>query len=213
MSYYLETVNDQAAPRHDSPRGPLDRVYDRLLRDLFARAVTGLLFMLALAVSISSFVEVIAAIERASLLMWMVALGAGWLAAFGILEIGRRFNLALVSPETVTDDQYWAAEERFRSTASRRLRAEYERLITIRDATAAGSVSLFLSLGVLAVDFVVDAHLHESPWAEIRNGVTALVALVAIGIALQLAHRQYVRRAWRYLADGRDEPRARDRQG
>ncbi len=213
MSYHLETVNDQAAPRHEAPRSAVDRVYDRLLRDVFARAVAGLLFLLSLAVSITSFVDVIAAIERASALMWLVALGGGWLAAFGILEIGRRFNLALLSPDTVTDDQYWAAEERFRSAASRRQRAEYERVVTVRDATAATSVSLFLSLGVLAVDFVVDVHLHESPWAEIRNGATALVALVAIGIALQLAHRQYVRKAWRFLAGARDEPGSRDRQG
>ncbi len=198
MSYHSETVNEPST-RHASTRGALDRLYDRLLRDLFARAMAGLLFLLSLAVSITSFDEVIAAIERASGWMWLVALGGGWLAAFGILEIGRRFNLAILSPEPVSDDQYWTAEERFRSAASRRQRAEYERIVTARDATAATSVSLFLSLGVLAVDFVVDVHLHESPWAEIRNGATALVALVAVGIALQLTHRQCARKAWRYL--------------
>lgn len=205
MSYHLDTVNEQGVPRHGSPRGSFDRVYDRLLRDLVARAIAGVLFLLSLAVSITSFADVIAAIERASAWMWLVALGGGWLAAFGVLEIGRRFNLALLSPDTITDEQYWAAEERFRATASRRQHAEYERVVTIRDGSAIASVSLFLSLGVLAVDFVLDVHLHESPWSEIRNGATALVALVAIGVALQLAHRQHVRKAWRYLTYLRED--------
>jgi len=203
MSYDTQTVDPQAAPRRrSSPRSALDRVYDRLLRDLFARSVPGVLLLLSLAVSISSFSDVALALERATAWMWLIAFGAGWLTALGLLELGRRFNLALLSPEAITDEQYWAAEERFRATASRRQRAEYDRLVTIRDAMAVVSVSLFLSLLALGVDFVVDVHLHESPWAEIRNGATALTVLVGVGIAFQLTHRLYVRRAWRYLSYG-----------
>lgn len=200
-------MEHEAPSRHSSTRGALDRVYDRVIRDLFARAVPGLLLLLSLAVSVSSFGEVALALERATVWMWLIGFGAGWLAAFGILEIGRRFNLVLLSPDAVTDEQYWAAEERFRSIASRRQHAEYERLVTIREAMAAASVSLFLSLGVLAVDFVIDVHLHESPWSEIRNGATALVVLVAVGVAFQLMHREYARRAWRYLTYGGDDRR------
>jgi hypothetical protein len=200
----LETMEHEAPPRHSSPRGALDRVYDRLLRDLFARAVPGLLLLLSLAISITSFAEVARTVERATGWMWVLAFGAGWLTAFGILEIGRRVNLVLLSLDTITGEQYWAAEERFRATASRRQHAEYERLITVRDATAVASVSLFLSLAALGADFVVDVHLHESPWSEIQNGATALVVLVGVGIALQLMHRDCVKRAWRYLAYGRN---------
>jgi hypothetical protein len=201
MSYDTRTVDPQTPrPGHVSPRAALDRVYERLIGDLFARSVPGLLLLLALAVSISSFADVALALERATVWMWVVAIGAGWLTAFALLEIGRRFNLALLSPEAITEEQYWAAEERFRSTASRRQHAEYDRIVTIRDAMAAASVSLFLSLLALGVDFIVDVHLHASPWAEIRNLATALIVLAGIGIALQLTHRVYVRRAWRYLS-------------
>ncbi len=186
-----------------SVRGPADRLYDRLIRDLFARVVPGLILLLSLAVSVTSFNEVEAALERGTVWMWLLAYGAGWLTAFAVLALGRRFNLVLLSPETTTDDQYWAAEERFRVNASRRQRAEYDRLATIRDATAAASVALFLAIAVLAVDFIVDVHIHESPWSEIRNGATALVVLIAAGVALQLTHREYVRRAWRFLAHSR----------
>jgi hypothetical protein len=155
-------------------------------------------------VSVASFGDVASALERASIWMWLVAFGAGWLTSFAILAIGRRFNLVLLSPDTTTDEQYWTAEERFRASTSRRQHAEYERLVTVRDATAAASVALFLSLGALATDFVVDVHLHESPWAEIRNGATATIVLVGLGIGLQLSHREYVKRAWRYLAEDRE---------
>jgi hypothetical protein len=195
--------SNHAVTRH--PRAWADRVYDRLIRDLVGRAVPGLLVLLAVAVSVTSFGEVAVALERATLWMWFLAFGAGWLTAFALLEIGRRFNLALLSPDSITDEQYWAAEERFRACASRRQHAEYERLVTIRDAMAVASVSLFLSLGALGVDFVVDVHLHESPWEEIRNGATALALLVAVGVALQLVHRGYVRRAWRYLSYAGDD--------
>lgn len=189
-------------------RGAADRLYDRLIRDLFARSVPGLLLLLSIAVSITSFSEVMAALERGTVWMWLVAYGAGWSTAFAVLAIGRRFNLVLLSPDaTTTDEQYWAAEERFRSNASRRQRAVYERLVTIRDATACSSVSLFLSIAILAVDFVVDVHLHESPWSEIQNGATALAVLVAAGVALQLTHREYVKRAWRFMAFSREDRR------
>ncbi len=201
MRYDSRTVDpDAARSRHSSPRTALDRVYERLIRDLFGRSVPGLVMLLSLAVSISSFSDVALALERATVWMWIVALGAGWLTAFALLEIGRRFNLALVSPEAIADEQYWAAEERFRSIASRRQHAEYDRLVTTRDAMAAASVSLFLSLLTLGVDFIVDVHLHESPWSEIKNVATALTVLAGIGVALQLTHRLYVRRAWRYLS-------------
>jgi len=201
MSYDTLTVDPETPrPGYASRRTALDRVYEHLIRDLFARSVPGLFLLLSLAVSISSFSDVSLALERATFWMWMIAIGAGWLTAFGLLEIGRRFNLALLSPEAITDDQSWAAEERFRSTASRRQRAEYDRIVTIRDGMAAGSVSLFLSLLALGIDFIVDVHLHESPWAEIRNLATALTVLAGIAIALQLTHRVYVRRAWRYLS-------------
>ncbi len=205
MRYDTDSVDPGSVPHHGAPRGPVDRLYDRVIRDLFARAVPGLLPLLALAVSVSSFGDVGLAAERASVWMWLLALGGGWLTSFALLEIGRRFNLALLSPETVSDEQYWASEERFRVAASRRQRAEYERLVTIRDATAAVSVGLFLALVTLGVDFVVDVHLHESPLAEIRNGATALVILVGLGVALQLVHRLYARRTWRYRAFGSDD--------
>ncbi len=204
MKYDTQTM-DPNRPVAPSPRAWADRVYDRLLRDLFARAVPGLGVLLSLAVSVSSFGEVGLALERATLWMWLLAFGAGWLTSFALLEIGRRFNLALLSPDAITDEQYWAAEERFRTTASRRQHAEYERLVTIRDAMAVASVSLFLSIVALGVDFVVDVHLHESPWAEIRNGATALVMLVGIGVALQLVHRGYMARTWRYLSYAGDD--------
>jgi hypothetical protein len=199
MSYDPNAVDD-TPERRTSLRGPLDRLYDRLVRDLFARIVPGLLLLLSIAVSVTSFGDVMAALERATFWMWILALGAGWLVSFALLEIGTRFNLAIFSPDTVTDEQYWAAEERFRSAASRRQRAEYDRLVTVRDALATASVSLFLSLATMAVDFVVDVHLHESPWSEIRNGATAVVLMLALGVALQLRHREYVRRAWSHLA-------------
>jgi hypothetical protein len=199
---------------HKSMRGPADRLYDRLIRDLFARSVPGLILLLALAVSITSFSDVMLALERGSFWMWVVAYGAGWLMAFAVLAIGRRFNLVLLSPEaTTTDEQYWAAEERFRANASRRQRAEYERLVTLRDAAACASVSLFLSIGILAVDFVVDVHLHESPWSEIKNGATALAVLIAAGVALQLTHRDYVKRVWRFLAYSRQDRHDRSETG
>ena len=201
MSYDTPTVNPETArPGRTSPRTALDRLYERLIRDLFGRSVPGLLLLLALAVSISSFGDVALALERATFWMWIIGLGAGWLTAFALLEVGRRFNLALLSPEAITDEQYWAAEERFRSTASRRQHADYDRLVTIRDAMAVSSVSLFLTLLVLGIDFLVNAHLQESPWAEIRNLATAVIVLTGTAIALQLTHRVYVRRAWRYLA-------------
>ena len=139
-------------------------------------------------------------------------MSAGWLTAFALLEIGRRFNLALLSPESITEDQYGAAQERFRSAASRRQRAEYERLVTVRDGMATASVSLCLSLLVVGVDFIVDMHLRDSPWSDIRNGASAVVVLAGIGIALQLAHRAYVRRAWRYLSHERTD-RGQERGG
>ncbi len=91
------------------------------------------------------------------------------------------------------------------TAATRRQRAEYERLVTVRDAMATVSVALFLSLCTLGIDFVVDVHLHDSPWAEIRNGATALAILTGLGVALQLVHRLYARRTWRYLALGSDD--------
>ncbi len=191
---------------HKSRRGSAVRLYDRLIRDLFARSIPGLLLLLALAVSVTSFNDVALALERGTLWMWVVAYGAGWLMAFAVLAIGSRFNLVLLVPDaTTTLEQYWTAEERFRANASRRQHAEYERLLTVREATAAASVSLFLSIAILAVDFVVDVHLHESPWSEIRNGATAIVVLVAAGVALQLTHREYVKRAWRFLAYSRGD--------
>ncbi len=205
MSYDTETVDSRTALPRSSSRTALDRLYDRLIRDVFGRAVPGFVPLIALGVSVSSFGDVALALERATVWMWLLALGAGWLISFALLEIGRRFNLALLSPDAVSDEQYWAVEERFRSAASRRQRAEYERLVTIRDAMATASVSLLLSLGTLAVDFVVDVHLHESPWAEIRNGATALAVLIAFGVALQLVHRLYARRAWRFLSYTRDD--------
>jgi len=209
MKYDTQTVDQHSVPARHAPRGWPDRLYDRVARDLFARMVPGLLLLVSLAVSVTSFSEVGLALERATVWMWLIAFGAGWLTAFALLEIGRRFNLALLSPEAVTDEQYWAAEERFRSTASRRQHAEYERLVTIRDGMAAASVSLFLSLSALGVDFVIDVHLHESPWSEIRNGATALAILVAVSVALQLVHRGYVRRTWRYLSYADTEGRTR----
>jgi hypothetical protein len=207
MRYDTPTVDPQAAPSRSSPRGGPDRLYDRFVRDLFTRVVPGLLLLLSVAVSVTSFGEVGLALERATTWMWLIAFGAGWLTGFGLLEIGRRFNLALLSPEAVTDEQCWTTEERFRSTASRRQHAEYERLVTVRDGMAIASVSLFLSMVVLGVDFVVDVHMHESPWSEIRNGATALVVLVGVGVALQLVHRAYVRRTWRYLSYAGDDRR------
>ncbi len=208
MRYDTGTVEpDTPRPGHGSPRTALDRVYDRLIRDLFGRAVPGLLLLMALAVSISSFADVALALEGATFWMWITGIGAGWLTALALLELGRRFNLALLSPEAITEEQYWAAEERFRSVASRRQHAEYDRIVTIRDAAAAASVSLFLSLLALGVDFIVDVHLHESPWSEIRNLATALIVLAGIGVALQLSHRVYMRRAWRYLSDAGTPPR------
>ncbi len=180
-------------------RTSIDRLYDRLIRDLFARVVPGMLILLAIAVSVTSFDEVTAALERASIWMWLLGFGAGWLTAFALVALGRRFNLVLVSPDPITDEQGWIAEERFRARASRRQRATYDRRVTAREATGTVSVSLFLAFGVLALDFVVDVHLHESPWNEVRNGAVASVVVVALGLAMQLAHREYVRRAWHYL--------------
>ena len=191
-----------------STRGAADRLYDRLTRDLFARSVPGLVLLLSIAVSVTSFSQVMLALERGTLWMWLIAYGTGWLMAFAVLAIGRRFNLVLLSTDaTTTDEQYWATEERFRSNASRRQRAEYERLVTIRDAAACSSVSLFLSIAILAVDFVVDVHLHESPWSEIRNGAAAVTVVFVAGVALQLTHREYVKRAWRFLALSREDRR------
>lgn len=208
MSYYSEPVENQVREHHpSSPRTAADRLYDRALRDLFGRCVPGLIVLFAVAVSVTSFAEVANAIERATFWMWLIGFGAGWLTAFALLEIGRRFNLVLLGPDGATDEQYWTAEERFRAAASRRRRAEYERQVTVRDASAVASVSLFTSIAVLAVDFVVDVHLHQSPWSEIRNGATALLALVILGVALQMVHREYVKKAWRYLTFGRDERR------
>lgn len=210
MRYDTDTVDPRNDLQRRAPRSALDRLYDRLIRDLFARAVAGLVPLFALAVSVTSFGDVGLALERASAWMWLAALGAGWLTGFALLEIGRRFNLALLSPETVSDEQYWIVEERFRAVASRRQRAEYERLVTIRDGMATASVALFVSLVTLGVDFVVDVHLHESPWAEIRNGSTALVVLIGLGVALQSVHRLYARRAWRYLSlPGDDQGQSR----
>jgi hypothetical protein len=208
MRYDTQTVNDRAARSPRAPRTALDRVYDRVIRDLCTRAVPGLLVLLALAVSVTSFAEVGLALERATVWMWVIAFGGGWLIGFALLEIGRRFNLALLTPEAITDDQYWTTEERFRATSSRRHHAEYDRLVTIRDGLAAASVALFVSLITLGVDFVVDVHLHESPWSEIRNGATALAVLIVIAVGLQLAHRVYVRRAWRYLSFAGDDVRS-----
>lgn len=207
MGYDSRSVDSDSPPHRSSARGSADRLYDRVIRDLFGRIVPGLLLLLALAVSVTSFTEVGLALERATAWMWLLAFGAGWLAAFALLALGRRFSLVQFSPDTITEAQYWAAEERFRSTASRRQRAEYERLITIRDATGAASVSLFLALLVLAVDFVVDVHLHESPWSEIRNDATAGTTLVALGMALQLVHREHMRRAWTFLSNAPDSQR------
>ncbi len=198
MSYDLETMDRDKGPQRAGWRG-LDRLYDRVIRDLFGRAVPGILLLLSLAISVNSFAEVALALERATVWMWILAFGAGWIAAFAVLEIGRRFNLALLSPAPITDVQYWDAEERFRATASRRQHAEYDRLVAIRDATAAASVSLFVSLIAICVDFVVDVNLGKSPSSDIGNWATSLAILVIIGIALQLAHREYVKRTWRYL--------------
>ncbi len=195
MRSELDDANSQA----QTLRTSIDRLYDRLIRDLFGRAVPGMFVLIAIAVSVTSFVEVTSALERATAWMWLLGLGAGWLTAFALAAIGRRFNLVLVSPHPVTDEQCWMAEEAFRARVSRRQRAAYDRLLTVRDATGAASVSLFLGLGVLALDFVVDVHLHESPWSEIRNGAVATAVIVALGVALQLAHREYVKRAWHYL--------------
>jgi hypothetical protein len=162
--------------------------------------VPGLVVVLAVATSVTSFNDVSSALERATAWMWLLAFGGGWLIGFALLEIGRRFNLTMLAPDAITEEQYWAAEERFGSSASRCQHAHYERLVTIRDGMAAGSVALFMALVVLGVDFVVDVNTHNSPWSEIRNGATASAALVGIGVALQLVHRVYARRAWRYLS-------------
>jgi hypothetical protein len=199
---------------HNVRRGSATRLYDRLIRDFFGRVVPGMIVLLAIAVSVSSFTDVMMALERGTVWMWLIAYGAGWLTAFAVLAIGRRFNLVLLSPDaTLTDEQYWAAEEHFRSKASRRQHAEYDRLVTLRDATAAASVSLLLALAVLAVDFLVDVHVHESPWAEIKNVATAVGVLIVAVVALQLTHREYLKRAWRFLAYSREVPREGPRGG
>ncbi len=210
MRYDSQTVEPHLESRGSSRRGASERLYDRLLRDLFTRAVPGLVVLLAIATSVASFGEVSQALERATVWMWLLAFGGGWLTGFALLELGRRFNLALLAPEAITEEQYWTAEERFGSSASRRQHAHYERLVTIRDGMAAGSVALFVSLLVHGVDFVVDVNTHDSPWSEVRNGATASAVLVAIGIALQLVHRVYARRAWLYLSSaGTDQRQGR----
>lgn len=199
MGYDPRTMDVQTVEHRSASRSSVDRLYDRLLRDFFARTVPGFLLLLALAVAVTSFVDVIVALERATIWMWLVAFGAGWLVSLALLELGRRCSLVLLAPDGVTDTQYWAAEERFRTVASRRQRAEYERLLTVREAAATASVSILASLLILGVDFVLDAPLHESPWNDIRNGATAVVVVAVLAIALQLLHRNSVKRVWAYL--------------
>ncbi len=201
MRSELDDVNSHA----QTLRTSIDRLYDRVIRDLFGRTVPGMLVLIAIAVSVTSFEEVVSALERASGWMWLLGFGAGWLTALALGALGRRFNLVLISPHPITDEQCWTAEEAFRSCASRRQRAAYDRLLTVRDATGTASVSLFLALGVLALDFVVDVHLHENPWSEIRNGAVATAVIVGLGVALQLAHREYVKRTWHYLESVTDD--------
>jgi hypothetical protein len=199
MGYDSRTMDPQE-PRA-SARTAADRVYDRIVRDLFGRVVPGLLLLFALAVTLTSFLDVTAALERATWWMWPLAYGAGWLTTLALLELGRRCSLVVLAPDPVTDAQYWAAEERFRGGASRRQRAEYERLVTMREAAAAISVSLFMSLLILGADFVIDVHLHDRPWDEVRNAATAVATFVILGFALQLAHHFFVRRAWACLSN------------
>jgi hypothetical protein len=197
MSYHLATMKEEHSPV--TAESAVERLYDRVVRDLFARAMPGVMVLAALATSVTSLDETSTYLKEMPGWMWLAAFGVGWLLSFALLAIGRRFNLVVDAGDSMTADQHWAAEERFRASASGRQLGEYQRLVTAREATAAGSVSMLLALGIAGVDFIVDVHLHENPWSEIRNGAVAILVLIGLAAALQLTHREYARRARSYL--------------
>ncbi len=190
----------------------LDCFYNRVIADLGGRVASGLLVLAALGVSVTSFDRAGEMLVRMNAWLWLSAFALAWLTSVALISLGRRFNLVHMTPDSLTDEQHSAAEEEFQTLATEAQQYAYEKLTAIRDAAAAGSVAIFLSLAILAVDFVVDVHMHESPWSEIQNGATAVVVCIALGVSLQLAHREYVRRACRYLSAVLDEAReARNR--
>jgi hypothetical protein len=81
----------------------LNLLYERLLlRDLFAKVLPGWIVLLALGIALSRFPcdanSIIELVSKFTLGTWVVAIGLGWIAGFGVQSLGELLGLILYYP-------------------------------------------------------------------------------------------------------------------
>ena len=185
-------MNDKSKDKEGG--SPLAAVFqsfytDLLLRDLFGKAAPGMIILLTIAVSLTSFETVLSNAGSASFGVWMVVVALAWITGLSAQGVG---ELAWVGyfPKNVSLDTYQQKLISFRKAATPKQERDFERHTVIAEATGNGSVALLVAAAVLLV--------ARSPDIVSKESILVVALVVAMGALIRM-HREVLKRRYNYL--------------
>ena len=166
-----------------------------LLRDLFGKAAPGMVILLTIAISLTSFGAVFSKAERANFGIWMLAVALAWLTGLVAQAVGELLWLRYF-PKDVDLDTWQETLNSFHAKRTSIQEREFERLTVITEASGNGSVALFLA--ALVVRLTTRPNTGELITSVVVISAAA-TALLMVAVPLVLMHQEMVRRRYKYL--------------
>jgi len=185
-----------------------DAFYSRyILRDLTAKVIPGFIFLTSFSVFLifllfdyydidSSVSYIIEFYKGMSFWMWIIILALTWVFGFSIQYVGEKFGLIRYYPEFMDNEKTQKLDEStfhrmylfLQNNGTNKERQEYERFVTIKEATGNSYVSIMISyiifiLFLLAADYMI---FNEKPW------IIIFISMTVFGIIISLRKMHFI---------------------
>lgn len=163
-----------------------DAFYTRfVLRDFFGKIIPGFLLLSTVALCLRSAAELLDDAKTLPVTLWIVILGASWIAGFAVQGLGDRHDPIFHRPEDLDNRLADLREMMFHQVGTDYERWRWERFVVIKEACGNGYLALLVSGVALLVRFAVftlqEAWRGTPVWGTLRDYlVPALPALVLV---------------------------------
>jgi hypothetical protein len=164
----------------------VDAIYFRFLgRDLFGKAMPGLLLLSTCASALTSPAAVMGFLGSLQWPGWLALLGQAWLAGFALQHLGRALRLIRYYP-----DPEWFLRSRMPVLVSRlpdSAQREIERAVVLKESCGNAYVSILLSATVAACDIAIS----HTDWLSREWPIVTMLSVITIIIVFSLVRGHF----------------------
>jgi hypothetical protein len=174
-----------------------DSFYDKMvLRDLFGKAVPGVLFMMCAIGGLLGADTLGKIADHLNLASWIVAAGLAWLLGFALQYLGELSHLLRTHPRCngryVNRDAFYSTWAAFHELASPHEKVHAERLNVIKEACGNAAISLAFAAAFFAVG-------NRQRHVALNEAAPLIVVCLILFLSLWRMHVRHVERYGDFL--------------